>query len=107
MSYAVVQDVPASWEHYASFAVALDGEVPAGLVVHAAGPTDEGFRMIDVWESRAAWHRFRTEHLEPVSRTLPRPLVTRELELEHVVLGASAGSARAAASGNTDEWRSR
>ena len=68
MSYAVVQDVPASWEHYASYAAALDGE-PAGLVVHAAGPTDEGFRMIDVWESRAAWHRFRTERLEPMSRS--------------------------------------
>ena len=107
MSYAVVQDVPASWEHYASYALALEGDVPAGLVVHAAGPTDEGFRMIDVWESRAAWHRFRTERLEPVSRTLPRQPVSRELELEHVVVGASDGSAQAIASGNTDGWRSR
>ena len=51
--------------------------------------------MIDVWESRAAWHRFRTERLEPVSRSLPRPPVSRELELEHVVVGAERGSAQA------------
>ena len=107
MSYAVVQDVPASWEHYASFAAALDGPSLRGLVVHAAGPTDEGFRMIDVWESRGPRGSLPDRRLEPVSRSLPRPLVSRELELEHVVLGASAGSARASASRTPIEWRSR
>ncbi len=91
MSYAVVQDVPASWERYAAYAAALEDEAPAGLIVHAAGPTDEGFRTIDVWESRAAWRSFHADRLERVTRGLPRPLVSRELELAHLVVGARAG----------------
>ena len=91
MSYAVVQDVPASWERYAAYAAALEDEAPAGLIVHAAGPTDEGFRTIDVWESRAAWRSFHTDRLERVTHGLPRPLVSRELELAHLVVGGRAG----------------
>jgi hypothetical protein len=55
MPYAVVQDVPASWEHYS----AVGEPAPQGLILHVAGPTDEGFRTIDVWETRDAWERFR------------------------------------------------
>ena len=51
MRYACVQDVPASWETYLEIVEGLR-EAPAGLLIHAAGPTDEGFRMIEVWESR-------------------------------------------------------
>ena len=51
MPYAFVEDVPASWEHYAPLAAALAGPPPRGLIVHAAGPTDEGYRIIAVWES--------------------------------------------------------
>jgi hypothetical protein len=90
MSYAVVQDVPASWELYAGYAAALENEAPAGLIVHAAGPTDEGFRTIDVWESRVAWRTFHDARLEAVTRGLPRPLVTRELELANLVVGGRA-----------------
>ena len=42
MSYVVVEDVAASWEHYRPFADALAGTAPAGLIMHAAGRTDEG-----------------------------------------------------------------
>ena len=63
MPYAFVNDVAASWEHYESFAKALAGPVPEGLVLHAAGPTDEGFRIIAVWESEDAWERFRADRL--------------------------------------------
>lgn len=87
MSYAVVQDVAASWEHYAVFAAALEGERPHGLVMHAAGPTDEGFRTIDVWETEADWLRFRADRLDAASPRLPFPPITRALELAHVVVG--------------------
>ncbi len=79
MSYAVIQDVPASWEHYGALAEAIGNPVPDGLVFHVAGPTDEGFRTIDVWESEDAWKRFRDAtppgplHAQPVLRVL-RPL---------------------------------
>ena len=96
MTYAVVQDVPASWEHYASYAVALEGDVPAGLVVHVAGPTDEGFRMIDVWATREDWEAFASERerLEPLAATLPRQPARANSSSQHVVVGASDGSAK-------------
>ena len=85
MSYVVVEDVAASWEHYQRFADALAGPAPPGLVVHAAGPTDEGFRIVAVWESEEAWRLF-AERLIPA--VAPAPVeVVRELRPEHVVYG--------------------
>ena len=63
MSYVVVEDVAASWEHYQRFAEALAGPVPDGLIVHAAGPTEEGFRIVGVWENEEAWQRFLADRL--------------------------------------------
>ena len=58
-AYAVVRDVPASWSVYLEAAHDLAGQAPKGLLAHAAGPTDEGFRVVDVWASRVEWERFR------------------------------------------------
>ena len=63
MSYAFVQDVPATWTAYLEIAETLAATCPEGMVIHAAGPTDEGFRMIGIWESREACARFRAERL--------------------------------------------
>ena len=60
-TYAVVEDVPASWDAYLEQAETLGSSLPEGLLVHIAGPTDEGFRVIEVWESQAASERFRDE----------------------------------------------
>ena len=84
MSYVVVEDVAASWEHYGRFAEALSGPAPAGLILHAAGPTDEGFRIVGVWESEAAWHRFAAQLDQ---ETAFRRQVRRTLRPEHVVYG--------------------
>lgn len=88
MTYAFVNDVAASWEHYQRFADAFDGAVPDGLVLHAAGPTDEGFRIIAVWESEAAWERFRADRpgLE-VDSVAQVPPTFRALRPTHVVRG--------------------
>jgi hypothetical protein len=80
MPYAVVQDVPASWEDYGPFASALGDDAPEGLILHVAGRTDEGFRIIDVWESRAARERFDSGRLPPGVET-----TSRELDVEHVL----------------------
>jgi hypothetical protein len=88
MSYVVVEDVAASWEHYRRFADALDGPAVAGLIVHAAGPTDEGFRVVGVWESEAAWRRFATRRAAMQETPAP-PQVFRALRPEHVVYGRS------------------
>jgi len=86
MTYAFVEDIAASWEHYARFAEALDGPLPDGLVLHVAGPTDEGFRIIAVWESEDAWDRFCADRLAlaPTAMSHPPP-VFRALRPAHVV----------------------
>lgn len=90
MAYAYVQDVASSWKQYARVADALVDPPPEGLIVHAAGPTDEGVRIIDVWESEEAWERFRAERLQQAIAALggpSRPEPTfRDLHPEHVVL---------------------
>jgi hypothetical protein len=90
MPYAVVQDVPASWEHYAELAHAISDPVPDGLILHVAGPTDEGFRTIEVWESRDAWQRFRDGRpgsVLPQGAVLAPPTL-RELDAFAAVSGA-------------------
>jgi len=88
--YAYVQDVAASWEEYRRVAASLVDPAPAGLILHVAGPTDEGVRIIDVWETEASWQRYRAEQLEPAIAALggpARPEPTfRDLRPEHVVL---------------------
>jgi hypothetical protein len=87
MSYVVVEDVAASWEHYRRFAEALGGPIPAGLIVHAAGPTDEGFRIVGVWDSEEAWRAFRTDRLGAPSGADDTVPVSRPLRPAHVVIG--------------------
>jgi len=87
MSYAVVEDVAASWESYERFAADFERSTPEGLILHAAGRTDEGVRIIEVWETEEAWHRF-TEASESSARArfslAPRYL--RELRPTHLVI---------------------
>ena len=88
MTYAFVEDFAASWERYARFAAALAGSAPEGLIVHAAGPTDEGFRIIAVWESEEAWQRFLVDRLgQDAQPDAELPPVFRPLRPAHVVIG--------------------
>ena len=97
MSYAFVQDVPATWDTYRGIAEALSPDCPEGLVVHAAGPTDEGFRMIGIWDSREAWDRFRDERLSTILESLScgtriQPTY-RELQIAHLISPEAGGRA--------------
>lgn len=89
--YAVVQDVAASWADYEQVTAMLLEPAPAGLLVHAAGPTDEGVRTIEIWESEKAWQRFEAERLAPAITALGGPArpesITRPMHPMHVVLG--------------------
>jgi hypothetical protein len=91
VAYAFVQDVAASWEQYGRVAAALVEPAPAGLLLHVAGPTDEGFRTIDIWESEDAWGRFQAERLAPAIAALggpARPEPTfRDVQARHIVFG--------------------
>lgn len=91
MSYAFVQDVPATWDTYRGIAESLAAGCPEGLVVQAAGPTDEGFRMIGIWDSREMCDRFREERLSKILESLTcgtriQPTY-RELRIAHLITG--------------------
>lgn len=86
MAYLIVEDVSASWEQYAHVASVLAGPAPAGLIVHAAGPTDEGFRVVALWESEEAWRHF-ADRVGSANASPASPQVVRALRPEHVVYG--------------------
>ncbi len=86
MSYAFVQDIAATWEQYEHFAAAIAAR-PGGLVIHVAGPTDEGFRIIGVWESEAAWERFEAARQREHAVAPPTRTTFRALHPKHVVYG--------------------
>jgi hypothetical protein len=89
MSYVLVEDVAASWERYEAIARSVE-RAPTGLVLHVAGPTDEGFRIVEIWESEAAWRRFEPDLRAALGSTgaamSPRTAV-RDLRAVHEVVG--------------------
>ena len=64
------KDQEATWDDYerVSKAVAVDGNPPEGLILHAAGEEDGKWRSVDIWESESAYQRFRDERLMPAVR---------------------------------------
>ena len=42
MTYAFVEDIPASWEEYELVDAVIADPFPEGLILHVAGPTDDG-----------------------------------------------------------------
>jgi hypothetical protein len=58
-------------------------QLPDGCQVHIAGPVEQGWRVITVWDSRERFDRFREEQLIPAFQELgaaaasaPEPDVT-------------------------------
>jgi hypothetical protein len=48
---------------------AMSGDqLPEGCQLHIAGPIEQGWRVITVWDSREAFARFREERLLPAVR---------------------------------------
>ena len=44
-------------------AVAPGNRAPAGMLYHAAGPTETGWRVVEIWESQEAVQRFFDQQL--------------------------------------------
>ena len=69
--------------------VRLLRHAPSGLLLHVAGPTEEGFRIIEVWESEAAWRRFEPflhEAVAALDEDVHPRVTVRDLHGEHEVL---------------------
>ena len=90
MTYAFVEDIPASWQDYAALDAAIADPVPEGLILHVAGPTDDGVRTIEVWKSREARRRF---HDARPGAAVASPPTLRELHALHVIGGSARETA--------------
>ena len=44
------------------------GEMPPGGISHFVTKTDDGMRVVDVWESKEAFERFAQEQIGPYTR---------------------------------------
>jgi hypothetical protein len=48
----------------------VDGDPPEGLILHSGGPIDEGWGVIDFWESREQFDSFQESRLGPAIASL-------------------------------------
>jgi hypothetical protein len=57
-------------------------QLPAGCKLHIAGPVQQGWRVITVWESREAFDRFREGKLLPAIREVVGEQAAQAVEPE-------------------------
>jgi hypothetical protein len=69
MTYAIVHHFPGGTKAQYDASVAVvhpsDGSLPAGQTFHAAGPSDSGWVIFAIHESKASWEAFRDGTLLP------------------------------------------
>lgn len=46
----------------------LGGKPYKGGIFHVAGPTESGWRIVDIWESQEAFDSFAQSHLMPITQ---------------------------------------
>ncbi len=96
MAYCLVQDwvepeTDRSTTNYAAISAKLTplGREAKGFIAHAAGWTGNGFRIIELWETREDCEAFMRDHVMPtvmeVSATEPRMPATTGYELHNLV----------------------
>jgi hypothetical protein len=69
MAYGIVHHFPGGTkEQYEASLAAVhpsDGSLPDGQIFHAAGPSDGGWTVMAVHDSKESWERFRDDVLMP------------------------------------------
>ena len=69
MAFGIIHHVPGGTkEQYETSLGAVhpsDGSLPEGQIVHAAGPSGDGWTVIAVHESKESWEKFRDSILMP------------------------------------------
>lgn len=95
MTFGVTVDVAAPIALYDALHAALlerTGAAVPELLVHVARETGDGFQVLEVWESRAAYDRYAAEVLAPVvaelsgGRASPGDQTERPFEVRGLVL---------------------
>ena len=102
MAFAFVQDFTSggdetSTSNYDAIHAAIMQKAsdPAGLIVHTAGFTGEGFRIFEVWESREQCEKFMDEVVMPTVMEVTQgrpgmPPTTTTYELHNTLRPVSA-----------------
>jgi hypothetical protein len=67
----------------------VDNDPPDGLIFHSAGPIDEGWGIIDFWESSEAFDRFSQGRLMPAvaalgDRAFPSPPDRKDFPVHNI-----------------------
>ena len=66
------------------------GQLPEGCQLHIAGPVDQGWRVITVWDTREAFDQFRQEKLMPAFKEVAGggspPVLTPEVNEVHKLI---------------------
>ncbi len=74
MPYGVVHYFPGGTKEQYEAALAsvhpADGSLPEGQLFHAAGPTEDGWTVVAIHESKAQWEAFRDGTLLPSLGTI-------------------------------------
>jgi len=69
VAYGIVHHFPGgTQEQYEASLAAVhpsDGGLPEGQIFHAAGPSDGGWTIIAIHDSKQSWERFRDQILMP------------------------------------------
>lgn len=69
MAYGIVHQFPGGTKAQYEASIAAvhpsDGSLPAGQVFHAAGPSDGGWTIVAIHDSKESWEKFRDEILMP------------------------------------------
>jgi hypothetical protein len=67
MAYGIVHHFPGGTKEQYEASIATvhpsDGSLPEGQVLHAAGPSADGWVIVAIHDSEESWERFRDEKL--------------------------------------------
>ena len=68
-------------------ALNLAGDPPAGAQFRVAGPTETGWRIVSLWDSRDSFDAFLHDRLTPALEKAGRPLPPLEISpIESVII---------------------
>ena len=79
MAVAVIVDVPGGNEQlYEQLKLFPEGKLPEGWLMHLAGPTETGWRVVNIVPSREEFEAFAQEQLAPTAQQVgdPPPEIT-------------------------------
>lgn len=90
MAYAVVHDIACSWCEYEGVWRELLEPLLPGLLVHVAGPTDEGVRLIHIWAHDHPSAGDQADRLTTVIANIKVRTASRDFRPVHLLINEQA-----------------